>query len=120
MIRTVAAWAWIIFAAPVAAEQPDQKTFASPQAAAEALFLAVQACDAQAVAEILGGSTELVSGEYRPSFLAYPAEYTASGIMTFIFGPDDVVYERDLGPATAKIASTMTSSGLDASWRAVR
>jgi DUF2950 family protein len=56
----------------------------------------------------------------RPSFVAYPAEYGSSGIMTFIVGPDDVVYERDLGPGTAKIASAMKSFQLDGSWHAVQ
>ena len=36
--------------------------------------------------------------------IAYPAEYRASGVMTFIVGEDGVVYERDLGPDTARVA----------------
>jgi hypothetical protein len=55
-----------------------------------------------------------------PSFVAYPVEYGSSGIMTFIVGPDDVVYERDLGARTASIAGTMKSSQVDASWHAVQ
>src|ERR1700735_2860615 len=31
------------------------------------------------------------------AFVAYPAEYRSSGVMTFIVGQDGVVYQRDLG-----------------------
>jgi len=40
------------------------------------------------------------------SFVAYPAEYRSSGVMTFIVGPDEKVYHRDLGPRTKEIATT--------------
>jgi hypothetical protein len=54
------------------------------------------------------------------SFIAYPAEYRSSGVMTFTVGDDDVVYERDLGPRTAKIASTMTTPKPDSTWHALQ
>jgi hypothetical protein len=54
------------------------------------------------------------------SFVAYPAEYKSSGIMTFVVGPHGVVYERDLGPRTVQIASTMKRSTIDASWHALQ
>jgi hypothetical protein len=44
------------------------------------------------------------------ALVAYPAEYGVSGIMTFIVNHDGIVYEKDLGKATEKLASTMTSS----------
>ncbi len=53
------------------------------------------------------------------SFIAYPAEYRSSGVMTFTVD-HDVVYERDLGPSTAKIASTMTTPKLDSTWHALQ
>ena len=34
------------------------------------------------------------------AFVAYPAEYTNSGVMTFIVNLNGVVYEKDLGPKT--------------------
>ncbi len=52
------------------------------------------------------------------AFVAYPAEYRSSGVKTFIAGPNGVVYEKDLGPDTAKIASAMTQYNPDSSWRA--
>ena len=51
------------------------------------------------------------------SFVAYPAEYRSSGVMTFIVGGDGVVYERDLGPDSAKAASALKRP--DSSWQAV-
>ncbi len=38
------------------------------------------------------------------AILATPVKYAETGIMTFMTGSDGVVYERDLGPDTAKIA----------------
>jgi hypothetical protein len=55
----------------------------------------------------------------RASFIAYPAEYRSSGVMTFIVDPDGVVYERDLGPSTAKVASTMTRYKPESAWHAL-
>jgi hypothetical protein len=34
------------------------------------------------------------------AFVAYPAEYRSSGVMTFIVNQDGVVYQKDLGPKT--------------------
>src|SRR5205085_2770861 len=48
--------------------------------------------------------------------IAYPSLYRSSGVMTFIVNHDDVVYEKDLGPNTAKAASAMTTAHLDATW----
>jgi len=217
-----------IHAGPVAAEQAKQRTFSSPQQAAEALFAAVQGGDDQALSLHVGGNTEILSGgdklqdardrktfvaKYREmhrigregggavlyigaenwpfpvplasrngswffdtldgqqeivlrrigenelstidrcrslgasdgheilgntvpvngylfrklqaagkgaSFVAYPAEYGSSGIMTFVVGPEDVVYERDLGPRTAQIASTLKRAAVDGSWHALQ
>lgn len=51
------------------------------------------------------------------AFVALPAKYRASGVMTFVVGQDGVVYEKDLGPKTDDIAKTMTSYHRDATWR---
>jgi len=39
--------------------------------------------------------------------------------MTFIVNHDGVVYEKDLGPQTAKLAEQMTSFNPDQSWKKV-
>jgi len=53
------------------------------------------------------------------SFVAYPAEYRSSGVMTFLVGGDGVVYERDLGPDSANAASALKGKKPDSSWQAV-
>src|SRR5271170_3488789 len=51
------------------------------------------------------------------AFVAYPAEYRSSGVMTFIVGSDGVVYEKDLGTKTPREAITMKSFNPDSTWR---
>jgi hypothetical protein len=53
------------------------------------------------------------------AFVAYPAEYRSSGVMTFIVGQDGIVYQRDLGPKTAKIASAMRTYDPSSAWQKV-
>jgi hypothetical protein len=48
--------------------------------------------------------------------VAWPAKYGSSGIMTFIVNQDGVVYQRNLGPDTAAIASKMSVFNPDAGW----
>jgi Protein of unknown function (DUF2950) len=50
------------------------------------------------------------------AFVAYPAEYRNSGVMTFIVGQDGRVYQKDLGPRTATIAANMKDYNPDKSW----
>ena len=51
------------------------------------------------------------------AFLAYPAEYRSSGVMTFIVGEDGVVYENDLGKKTEALAKTMKEFNPTATWQ---
>jgi hypothetical protein len=51
------------------------------------------------------------------AFIAYPAEYRSSGVMTFIITGNGVVYEKDLGPNTPRLANAMTTFHKDATWR---
>ena len=51
------------------------------------------------------------------AFVAYPAEYRSSGVMTFIVGSDGVVYEKDLGKNTESIVKAMKKFDPDSSWR---
>ena len=46
-----------------------------------------------------GAKQYIVDGKMTEgfAFVAYPAEYRSSGVMTFIVGSDGVVYQRDLG-----------------------
>lgn len=68
----------------------------------------------------LGGAYDyVVNGKMIGGFalVAYPAEYGASGIMTFIVNHDGVVYEKNLGKETEKIATTMTKFDPDKTWK---
>ena len=50
------------------------------------------------------------------AFVAYPAEYRSSGVMTFLVGQDGVVYEKDLGKSTAVIVNATKEYNPDVSW----
>jgi hypothetical protein len=51
--------------------------------------------------------------------VAYPARYGVSGVMTFITSHDGVVYQKDLGPRTAALASQMKVFDPDQTWQRV-
>src|SRR6266436_3555642 len=53
------------------------------------------------------------------AFIAYPAEYRSSGVMTFIVDESGAIYEKDLGPDTTKIAQAMTAYDPDSTWNHV-
>ena len=43
------------------------------------------------------------------ALVAYPAEYGNSGVMTFVVNHQDVVFQKDLGLSTARVAGAMTT-----------
>jgi len=51
------------------------------------------------------------------AFVAYPAEYRSSGVMTFIVNQDGVVYQKDLGKKTDALTKTMKEYNPDSSWQ---
>jgi hypothetical protein len=51
------------------------------------------------------------------AFVAYPAEYRSSGVMTFVVGADGVVYRKDLGAQTAVLAKAMKEYNPGSSWK---
>jgi hypothetical protein len=53
------------------------------------------------------------------AFVAYPAEYGNSGVMTFMISQDGVLLEKDLGKATTETATAMTQFDPDPNWRIV-
>ena len=53
------------------------------------------------------------------ALVAYPAEYRNSGVMTFIVNHDGKVFQKDLGPDTAKLAGRITSYNPDGTWKKV-
>jgi len=51
------------------------------------------------------------------ALVAWPAEYANSGIMTFIVNQNKIVYQKDLGPDTAKIAGALKTYDPDKTWK---
>lgn len=51
------------------------------------------------------------------ALIAYPAEYGNSGVMTFMVNHDGVVFSKDLGADTAKIAGAITAFDPDDTWK---
>jgi hypothetical protein len=65
-----------------------------------------------------GAKDYIVNGKMTGGFavLAYPAVYRNSGIMTFLVGPDGVVYQKDLGEKTNHIATAITDYNSGDGW----
>jgi hypothetical protein len=68
-----------------------------------------------------GAQSYIVDGKMTAGFaiLATPVEYAQTGIMTFLTGPDGVVYERDLGPDTVKLAASIQEYNPTDDWSQV-
>lgn len=65
-----------------------------------------------------GAKTYVVNGEMTEgfAFVAYPAEYRSSGVMTFVVNQDGVVYQKDLGKKTETLGKSMREYNPDSSW----
>jgi hypothetical protein len=66
-----------------------------------------------------GAHSYLVKGKMVGGFalVAYPASYGVSGVKTFIVNHEGVVYEKDLGLKTAKLAKFMKAFNPDKTWK---
>jgi Protein of unknown function (DUF2950) len=53
------------------------------------------------------------------AFVAFPAAYRSSGVMTFIVGEDGTIYQKDLGPKTVVEAKAMTEYDPGRGWTKV-
>jgi hypothetical protein len=69
----------------------------------------------------LGSLDYVIKGKMIGGFalLAWPASYRVSGVKTFIVNHDGVVYEKDLGEDTAKVASGITRFDPGEGWTPV-
>jgi hypothetical protein len=68
-----------------------------------------------------GAKNYVVNGKMTAgfAFVAYPAEYRSSGVMTFVVSKSGVIYEKDLGPNTTKLAEATTAYDPDSTWHKV-
>jgi hypothetical protein len=53
------------------------------------------------------------------AFVAYPAEYGNSGVMTFIINQDGVLLQKDLGKSTTETVTAMSEFDPDSDWTPV-
>ena len=53
------------------------------------------------------------------ALLAWPVNYGASGVMTFVVNQDGVVFQRDLGDQTAARAGRISAFNPDLDWARV-
>jgi hypothetical protein len=74
--------------------------------------------DAQGPAASGGARSYLSRGRLANGFalVAWPARYGETGVMSFIVNHDGVVYQKNLGAASADVASAMTRFDPDATW----
>jgi len=73
---------------------------------------------AQGEAATGGPQNYLVDGKMTGGFaiLATPVKYGETGIMSFMIGREGFVYERDFGPDTANLASSIQEYNPDDNW----
>jgi hypothetical protein len=73
----------------------------------------------QGPAARLGQLDYVIQGAMIGGFglVAWPAEYRVTGVQTFIVSYDGVVYQKDLGPDTTKIAEAIERYNPDKTWR---
>jgi len=66
-----------------------------------------------------GTKSYVVNGKLTEgfAFVAFPAEYRSSGVMTFMVNEDGVVYERDLGKKTEVLAKAMKEYNPNSAWQ---
>ena len=76
---------------------------------------------AQGAAAEGGAKDYVVNGEMKGGFalVAWPAQYSVTGITTFLVNQDGVLREKDLGPGTDTAARAMTLYNADESWGVV-
>jgi len=69
-----------------------------------------------------GKYSYVINGNMIAGFamVAWPAEYGDSGIMTFIVNQQGRVFQKDLGPASAKIAKKIHEYDPDPTWKVSR
>jgi hypothetical protein len=68
-----------------------------------------------------GAKSYVVNGTMTSgfAFVAYPAEYRSSGVMTFVVNQDGTVYQKDLGAQTTDLASGLSEFDPDSTWERV-
>jgi len=69
-----------------------------------------------------GGATDYIANGHMIggfALVAFPAQWGASGVMTFIVSQDGIVYEKNLGPSTATLVQQIKRFDPDKGWQKV-
>ena len=69
-----------------------------------------------------GGARSYLTGDKLTNgfaLVAWPAHYGETGVMSFLVNHDGVVYQRNLGPASARVAGAMTRFDPGNAWVAL-
>jgi hypothetical protein len=70
-----------------------------------------------------GGALNYVRGDAMSAgfgLVAWPVAYGATGVMTFVVNQDGRLFEKNLGPATARVAAGFKSFDPDKTWAEVQ
>ena len=64
----------------------------------------------------------IINGNMIAGFamVAWPADYRASGVVTFVISHQGKLFQKDLGPDTAKLVEAMTEYNPDKTWELVK
>lgn len=112
-------------ASAVAGESPLGKLFAEAEAnrkGSGTLYgYRYRILTAQGPAAPGGARDYMAEGRMTGGFalIAWPAEYNRTGVMSFMASQDGQVFERNLGPASAKEAARTSRFNPDSAWRKV-
>lgn len=68
-----------------------------------------------------GAKSYIVDGKLTKgfAFVAYPADYRSSGVMTFIVSDKGAIYQKDLGQRTSELAKAMKQYNPGPGWKKV-
>ena len=100
------------------ATQPPKDIAQSPKDTPRSTATTSACCKAQTDKAPGGAKSYMVNGKMTGgfAFIAYPAEYGNSGVMSFMINQDGVLLEKDLGKTTTQTATAMTQFDPDPGW----
>lgn len=111
----------LIWAAAQGNDSPLGEAFLPRQQGAGYHGYRFRILEAQGAAAPGGARSYLIGKRLLSGFalVAWPVHYGVTGVMSFIVNQDGVVYERDLGPSTGRVAAAMTRFDPDKSWQRI-
>ena len=80
-----------------------------------------QGAHGQGAHALNGARSYVVNGHMTGGFalIAFPSRWGDSGVMTFVVNQNGIVFQKDLGPDTARLARQITLYDPDRTWRIV-